>query len=221
MKPTYTRLSFSFLALILLALAASTSIQAAVLVSYDMQNPPWDAPSFTDGGVSAASLVGTNLKASGTLTLLGDVYRTWSPTYGMGSSAAYALVASNYFSLTVKPVERNSITVSSLSFKVFAATGGPSARQLYVFSDKTGYVDTVELLTASTVSGIPLIPYNNGSTGQEFIIDLSGNSAFANIPDSVTFRFYIQTPDAGQSLAFSDIVINGSTVPAPASRLVK
>ncbi len=219
MKPTYIRLSFGFLALI--ALAASTSIQAAVLVNYDMQNPPWDAPSFTDGEVSAASLVGTNLKASGTLALLGDVYRTWSPTCGMGSSAACALVASNYFSLTVKPVEGKSLTVSSLSFKVFAATAGPSARQLYVFSDKTGYVDTVELLTASTVSGIPLIPYNSVSTGQEFTIDLSGNSAFANISDSITFRFYIQTPDAGQSLAFSDIAINGSTVPASASRLVK
>jgi hypothetical protein len=37
----------------------------------------------------------------------------------------------------------------------------------------------------------------------------------ANITDSVTFRFYTQTPTAAQSLALDNITFNGTVTPVP------
>jgi len=184
---------------------------ATLLVNYDMETAgSRSVPSVVNINVAATDLVGTNAANTGTIIKSDDVYASWSPTLGGGSTAADALAAATYFSMTVTPNAGESVAISNLSFTVFAATGGPSARQLYIFSDKTGYADTAELFTASTVAGSPLIPYIDAAAGQEYTVDLSGNSAFANITDSVTFRFYLQTPDAGQSLAFGEITVKGA-----------
>ncbi len=184
----------------------------APLVVYDMQTTGLrtDASSVHPG-VTAGVLTGNELNSlSGTLeNPAEDFYTTWSPDTGGGTTAADALAVNSYVSLTVMPDEGQSISISNLSFNVFAATVGPSARQLYLFSDKTGFADGLELFSASTVSGDPLIPYNT-SAGQNFFIDLSGHAALSGITDSVTFRFYIQTPNAAQSLAFDDIMIRGA-----------
>ena len=184
---------------------------AILLADYNMQTPgSRTVASSVDTRVSATDLAGNELKSlPGILeTPPGNYYTTWSPDTGGGATVADAFAVNSYVAYTVTPVSGKVITLNSLSFDVFAATAGPSARQLYVFSDKTGYNTNGLLLTASTTSGAPLIPYNT-SLGQTFTIDLSENNAFAEITDSVTFRFYIQTPDAGQSLAFDDIGLTG------------
>ena len=204
-----------------LALFSAASLRADVLVSYDMQTAGVRTnASVVGSGLTATSLIGNNLNA-GTPTAITmgaattDFYTAWAFIGSGGSTAANAITSGDYFRLTLTPTAGNSITVSSLSFDAFAGTAGPSARQLYVFSDKTGIAGGSELFTASTVSGSPLIPYNTAAAGQNFSIDLSGYAALANITDSVTFRFYTQTPTAAQSLALDDITFNGIVSPAP------
>jgi len=204
------------LALLSVALFSSASLRADILVDYTMQTlGARTNANIVASGLVATSLTGNNLNsAPGTLeTPVGNFYTTWSPNAGGGTTAANALTTASYFSLTLTPTGGSPLALTSLSFDVFAATAGPSARQLYVFSDKTGYVDTLQLLSASTTSGSPLIPYNT-SPGQNYSINLSTIGAFSSISDSVTFRFYLQTPSAGQSLAFDNITVNG-TVPEP------
>jgi hypothetical protein len=204
-----------------LALFSTISMRADVLASYDMQNAAGRTnASFVDSGLAATSLIGNNLNpGSPTAVTIGsattDFYTAWAFIGSGGSTAANAISSGDYFKLTLTPTAGNSITLSSLSFDIFAATAGPSARQLYIFSDKTGIAGGSELFTGSTVSGSTLIPYNTAANGQNFSIDLSGDSALANITDSVTFRFYTQTPTSAQSLALDDITFNGTVAPVP------
>jgi hypothetical protein len=204
-----------------LALFSAASLQADVLVTYDMQNAAGRTnTSFVGSGLTATSLIGNNLNpGSPTAVTIGtattDFYTAWAFIGSGGSTAANAITSGDFFKLTLTPTAGNSISLTSLSFDIFAATAGPSARQLYIFSDKTGIAGGSELFTGSTISGSTLIPYNTAATGQNFSVDLSGNSALANITDSVTFRFYTQTPTAAQSLALDDITFNGTVTAAP------
>ena len=213
------------LALFSAALFSAASLHADVLAAYDMQTAGARTnASSVLSGVTATSLTGNNLASGspGSATFSAapsDFYTTWAFIGAGGSTAANAISSGDYFRLTLTPTAGNSITLSSLSFDIFAATAGPSARQLYLFSDKTGFAGGSELFTGSTVSGSPLIPYNTAAAGQNYSVDLSGYGALANITDSVTFRFYTQTPTASQSLALDDITINGivATVPEPSA----
>ncbi|WFB36476.1 PEP-CTERM sorting domain-containing protein [Kiritimatiellota bacterium B12222] len=221
---THSRLKLPILAL---AFICASSLQATILVQYDMENASnRDATSTEVSGLSASDLTLNNLNASGITTPSGssDVFRTIISAYAGGTTAGEALTegagaTGTYFYLTITPDALKSISLTSISFDTFAATGGPSTRQVYLFSDKTGITDGDELISASTVSGSPLIPYNSTATGQNFSLDLSGISAFQNISDSVNFRFYTQTPTASQGIAFDDITIEGSvnTIPEPSS----
>ena len=208
-------------ALGVLALFSAASLRADILAVYDMQNAGGRTNvSFVDSGLTATSLIGNNLNpGSPTSVTIGanttNFYTAWAFIGSGGSTASNAIVSGDFFKLTLTPTAGNSITLSSLSFDIFAATAGPSARQLYIFSDKTGIAAGSVLFTGSTVSGSPLIPYNTAANGQNFSVDLSGDSALANITDSVTFRFYTQTPTAAQSLALDNITFNGTVNPVP------
>ena len=216
---------FGSLALFSAVLFSTASLRADTLALYDMQTAGARTnASLVGSGLTATSLTGNNLASGspGSATLASaptDFYTTWAFIGAGGTTDANAISSGDYFKLTLAPTAGNSITLSSLSFDVFAATAGPSARQIYLFSDKTGFAGGSELFSGGTQSGSPLIPYNTASAGQNFSIDLSGNAAFANITDSVTFRFYTQTPTASQGMAFDDITINGtvSAVPEPSS----
>jgi len=213
------RRPLGFLALLPVALFVAFSANAAPLASYNMENASnRSLASFVAGNVTATSLTGNNLNAFGAVQKpTGNYYTTWVTTAGGGVTAQDALTAAQYMYLTVTPGAGASFTLSSISFDIFAATGGPSARQIYLFSDKTGFADGSELLTASTVAGTPLIPYNTVATGQNFSIDLSGFASMANINDSATFRFYFQTPNATQGIALDNITVSGTVVPEPST----
>ena len=218
---TAIRRPFGALALFSAVLFSTASVRADVLAVYDMQTAGARTnASIVGSGLTATSLTGNNLAVGspGSATLSSDptdFYTTWAFIGAGGTTAANAISSGDYFKLTLTPTAGNSITLTSLSFDVFAATAGPSARQIYIFSDKTGFAGGSELFSAGTQSGSPLIPYNTASVGQNFSIDLSGMSALANITDSVTFRFYTQTPTASQGMAFDDITVNGSVASVP------
>ena len=217
------RRPFGALALFSVVLFSTAALRADVLAAYDMQTAGARTNASTVGsGLTATSLTGNNLAAgspgSATLTPAPtDFYTTWAFIGAGGSTAANAISSGDYFKLTLAPTAGNSISLTSLSFDIFAATAGPSARQIYIFSDKTGFAGGSELFSAGTQSGSPFIPYNTASAGQNFSIDLSGNPAFSGITDSITFRFYTQTPTASQGMAFDDITFNGTVnaVPEP------
>jgi len=217
------RCAFRYVALLFATLYSAASIHADVLAAYDMQTSGARTnASFVLSGLTATSLTGNNLAAGSPGSdqkPSGNFYTTWAFIGAGGSTAANAISSGDYFRLTLTPTAGNSITLGSLSFDVYAATAGQSARQVYLFSDKTGFAGGSELFTGSTVSGSPLIPYNTAAAGQNYSIDLSGYSALANITDSVTFRFYTQTPTASQGMAFDNITINGTVaaVPEPSS----
>lgn len=220
MNATARRL-FGSLALFSAVLSSTASLRADTLARYDMQTAGARTnASLVGSGLSATSLTGNNLAAGspGSATLASaptDFYTTWSFIGAGGTTAANAISSGDYFKLTLTPTAGNSITLSSISFDLFAATAGPSARQVYLFADKTGFAGGSELFSAGTQSGSPFIPYNTASAGQNFSIDLSGFSTLANITDSVTFRFYTQTPTASQGMAFDDITINGTATAVP------
>ena len=216
---------FKVFALFIGVLVSAASIQAAVLVSYDMEDPDYAlriTPSFTNADVTATALSlspGPSIVYNGPEVLINgdtdDDYTVWSPTLAGGTNALDALAQGNYFYLTVTPDPGKMISLDSFSFNTFAGTAGPSARQIYVFSDKTGYLSANVLISASTESGSPTIPYNDAFFGQNFSVDLSGNASVSNITDSVTFRIYLQCPDFSQNIAFDDITVNGTVTNAP------
>jgi len=131
---------------------STASLQADVLLSYDMQTLVSELMHLL---LAVASLRQASLEiierrqphaiTIGTATT--DFYTAWAFIGSGGSTAANAITSGDYFKLTLTPTAGNSITVSSLSFDIFAATAGPSARQLYVFSDKTGIAGGSELFT--------------------------------------------------------------------------
>jgi hypothetical protein len=206
-----------------LALFSAASLRADILVTYDMQTAGARTnASFVGSGLTASSLIGNNLEpgSPGSATLAnGDpnnYYTAWSFIGSGGSTAADAINSGDFFKLTLTPTAGNELTITSLSFDAFAGTAGPSARQIYVFSENLGVSGGPVLLTASTVSGSPLIPYNTATAGQNFSVDLSGYSGLADVTSSVTFRFYTQTPTASQNIDFDNITISGVVNPIPA-----
>jgi len=223
-RPSATQRIHIAIALLSFMLMGVASVHADILASYDMQtSAARNSPSSVNADVSAGSLTGNNLNAYGASWLSdgSDFYTTWSRasgTDGTGQTTAdQVLSVATYFSLTLTPDAGKQLDFSSLSFDAFASTGNTgSQRQIYVFTDKTGFASGDQLLSVSTFAGYdgPLIPYNTASVGQNFSVDLTG---VANVADSITFRFYVQAPDAGQSLSFDDITLNGSVVPEPAS----
>lgn len=206
-------------AVLSVVLGLSASVHAAVLVGYNMENTAdRTAPSTLDENVAATSLLRNNINVFGALQNVSPNWNITAPsTFAeTGTDAASALSVAGYVYLTLTPVSGNAISITSLSFDVYAATGTTTSfRQLYVFSDKTGYASGSELFTGSSApASANLIPFNT-SPPKNFSIDLSGNSSFANITDSITFRLYTQTPTAAQSLAFDNITVNGTVIPVP------
>ena len=191
-----------------------------VLASWDMETSPNSArqiASFVNTDVTATDLTpNSTLNAPGSFVPAnvvggaGDDYIAYSRSAGFAQTNVLGVIADNtYFSLTITPDAGKSISLSSITFDAMAGTAGPSDRQFYLMSDKTGYLSTAVLASASTVTGSPLIPYNTSTFDQNFSADLSGISAFSNITDSVTFRIYIATPTTSQNIGFDDITVKG------------
>ena len=218
-----SRQLMSAIALTSIGVFFGASLQADVLAQYDMETSGSRIVASTViSDITSSDLVGNNLNTPSSFTLASvdaaDDYIAWSRNAGSAQTTAEGVIADNtYFSFTLTPEVGKSITIDSISFDVAAGTAGPSDRQFYLFADKSGYLSGNVLFSASTEIGSPLLPYNTTTFDQNFSITLSGNSAFQNITDSVTFRLYIATPTNSQNIGFDDITVNGSVIPEPGS----
>jgi hypothetical protein len=166
----------------------------------------------------------------------GDNYGGFSRT--TGANVAPTLVTDfangNYFQFTLAPTGGQFLNISSLSFDAVAATTTTTAnRELFLESDKSSFGTSSAnvLIGAGTQSALnpggginwssTLIPFNDSAANTGpfsetlFSVDLSGNSLFQNISDSVTFRIYIGTDTVAQNVGFNNLTVNGSVVPAP------
>jgi hypothetical protein len=220
----FTAPSIALAALLLACLPG----RAATLVQYAMSSTT-SALARTEAtteaaGLSATNLTGNNLNTNSLVNLTSvsptTYYTGWSRSAGFsGTTALQALTDATYFTLTITPDAGQAISLNTISFNAVAGTAGPNERQIYVFSDKTGYTTGGLLFSRSTEALVnpttPLIPYNTTTSDVNFSFDLSGNSTFQNITDSVTFRFYIQTPTVNQNLAFQSLTFEGSVIPEP------
>jgi hypothetical protein len=206
-------------------LFSSQTVHADPLASYDMDNGTTPtlriSPSLVGAGVTATMITSNSLANFGVVTKPSgvDSYTTWITTVGGGTTVTDAIAAAQYLSFTVAPVSGNSLTLSSLSFDIFAATGTTTSyRQIYVFSDQTGFATGNEMLTGSTNPSYPtpfnLIPFNTVAAGENFSIDLS---SLASVTESITFRIYFQTPTPNQGMALDDITVAGTVVPEPSA----
>jgi MYXO-CTERM domain-containing protein len=210
-------------------LFSAASLQADTLAYWNMQTTPNSTKvnvTTVGAGLTAGVLTPNNLNAPVGVDLTSTTanpgglnhYIGWSRSAGTAdTSLAAALAEATYFSFTLTPNAGQSLSISSLSFDAVAATTGPSDRSFYALSDKTSYTTSGLLLTGSTVTGSPLMPYNvtTLTSDQLFSVDLSGNSLFQGITDSVTFRIYLRTPTVSQNIGFDNLTVNGLVVPVP------
>jgi len=216
--------------LALLAMTFCTSVRGDVIAQFDSEaatNADRVIPSTVGSGVTVTNLAGTNLNAPTSLTLPGanpgDSYIAFSRSAGLGGTDLLSAIADNtFFSFTITPDAGQSVSVDSVTLDAFAGTAGNSDRSFFLLSDQTGFLSSNSLLSASTVTGSPLIPFNGATAEQSFSTgDLSTNSDLQNITDSVTFRVYLRAPNTFQNLAFDDITVNGTvssiTVPEPSA----
>jgi len=207
------------------SLLVAGQLQADTLAYWNMDATPSANKIIANtvaSGLTAGNLIANNLNAPAGINLANDnpanAYIAWSinsSTASTPNDLADALTAASYFSFTLTPNAGQSLDLTTLSFDAVAGTAGPSDRAFYVLSDKTGYTTSALLLSGDTTTGSPLIPYNTTTSDQLFSVDLSGNSLFQNISDSVTFRFYLRTPTSSQNLGFDNLTVNGSVIPAP------
>ena len=98
--------------------------------------------SFQATGVTATALTGTaKLNANNAQALAGvdptDFYTGWNYNGTISTtpySAANAIADNSYFSFTLTPSAGNQLTLATLTFDAFAATGGPEVSAIFTFS---------------------------------------------------------------------------------------
>ncbi len=228
------------LVLFFTALLSATSLQADTFASWGMTSTSPASmviPTTVDTSVVAAgNLTGINLNSPVNMSPHGSSlnnYLGWSRSSSTGGSSGdltldQVLSDATYFSFTLTPNAGQTITIDSLSFDCMLGTSTASAnREFFLLSNETGYLDTDVLLAGGsqpTIGGYtfttPQIPLNNSTIGdQNYSVDLSGDSAFANLTSPVTFRIYVGTDTVSQNLGISQLNVDGviSTVPEPSS----
>jgi hypothetical protein len=236
-----TKSIISILTLFSIAIFSTASVRADVFALWGNTNTSTLAtPTTVDTAVlTAGNLTGVNLTAGNPINMSPHGsstynYAAWSRSSSTGGSAEdlsldQVLADATYFSFTLTPNVGQTITIDSVSFDSMAGTANSSAnREFFLLSNETGYQDTDLLLAGGTQAAInnegtygytfttPAIPLNNSTIGdQNYSVDLSGNSAFANLTSPVTFRIYIGTDTVSQNLGFSQLTVNGVLVTAP------
>jgi len=228
MKPT--------LALALLSLAAG-SASASVIVDYKMTAfgsaltaTSTGAAYSSDTNVTITSLV----NQSGVFTSGSDNYNSgtdrvsiWSTATGSATNYANAFTAGSFITFQITANAGYDVSFSSITFQVAAATAGPSDRAFYLVSETNTAnfsASSTVLSTDRTSAGGGLIPYqaatSTNTVPQDYTVDLSSLGGLA-AGETRYFRFYLQTPNAVQGIAFDDIVVNGtvsvSAVPEPST----
>lgn len=226
----------------LLALIAS-SASAAVIVDYKMTasgqalNSTLSlTPTSADANVVATGLVnqagaattGSNNYNTGT-----DRVSIWSTAAGTATvSYAAAFTAGSYVTFSVTAPTGYEIDLDSISFQAAAATNTAAAkRSFYLVSElSTGtFTNSSTVLVSDSTpqagAGGLTLPLQSATATNTVPKDYSVSLASLDLisqGQTRIFRFYLQTETSSQSIAFDDIVLNGtvsaiSAVPEPSS----
>jgi hypothetical protein len=218
--------------------ALATSAPAAVIVSYGMSTAPppaaqvlFTGPTSLDAGVTATNLVNQlGNTASGSLTFSGgDLVSTWNTAAAAApvndNSFSAAFTVGNYLTFSITPTAGNQINLTNITFQASTATtsttsnrgfflvseGAPAnftATSVVLLSDRTafdgggGSAGTLPLQASPTNATVP----------RDYDASLA---SLGPVTGTQYFRLYLQTPNAGQGLAFDDIVVNGTVTPVP------
>lgn len=221
------------------------SASAAVLVDYRMtafgaaSNAASTGAAYSsDANVTVNSLVnqaGVFPTGSENYNAGTDRVSYWTTVAGSATSYANAFSAGNtggttgsFLAFQITAKAGYEVDFSSITFQVAAGTTGPSDRAFYLVSETNPANFTASstvLATDRTLAGGGTIPYQPASAintvPQSYTVDLTSLAGLAE-GETRYFRFYLQTPGASQSLAFDDIVVNGTTsaIPEPSSSAV-
>jgi PEP-CTERM motif len=229
----------SSLTLSSVAIFSAASLRADVFALWGNSNTSTMAtPTTVDSSVlTAGNLTGVNLTAGNPVNMSPKGastfnYAAWSRSSSTGGGSYnnttltldQVLANATYFQFTITPNAGQTITIDSLSLDCMAGTATTSTdREFFLLSSATGYADTDVLLAGGTQPAIggytfttPIIPLNNSTIGdQNYSVDLSGNSAFADLTGPVSFRIYIGTDTVSQNLGFSQLTVDGTVSPVP------
>lgn len=222
-----------------------SSATAAVLVDYRMTafgaapNSASTGTAYsTDANVTVTSLVNqAGQFPTGSENYNGGTDRVsyWSTVAGSTGTYANAFNAGNtggttgsFLAFQITANAGYEVGFTSITFQVAAGTSSSSDRAFYLVSETSpanfSATSTV-LATDRTLAGAGTIPYQttpsaNGTVPQSYTVDLTSLAGLAE-GETRYFRFYLQTPTANQSLAFDDIVVNGtvsaSAIPEPST----
>lgn len=225
-----------------LLVVGAASLPAAVIVDFKMTaagapltDPVSAASTSSDANIVATSLanqVGAGPAGSNNYNAGTDRVSFWSTTAGTSTvSYAGAFSTGNYVTFSVTAAAGYEVTFDSITFQAGAATQTATTKRSFYLVSETS---AANFTAASTVligdstpqagAGGLTLPVQAGTITNSVPNDYSVSLAsFAklNAGETRIFRFYLQTETASQSIAFDDIVLNGtvtaSAVPEPSS----
>src|ERR1035438_7115162 len=204
-------------------LFSAASLQADTLAYWNMDGAGATKTNANTvgSGVTVTPIATVGLGAVGTVVFHSDNYAAMTRVVGPTPetvSLAQDFANSTYFQFTLAPVAGN-FNITSISFYCMAGTATTTVnREFFLESDATGYGTSSAnvLYGAGTQSALnpggginwssTLIPLNTGAETL-FSVDLSGNSAFANLAGPVSFRIYIGTDTTSQTVGFDDLTV--------------
>jgi hypothetical protein len=115
---------------------------------------------------------------------------------GNSRTPAEAITKDKYFTFKITANNGTALNLTSLTFNV-ARGGSATPRGWVLLSDVDGFTNPIDMQDVPTVRNVQT----------PTTVDLSGAS-FQGLTE-VTFRIYGYTPSSGQSVEFSDIILNG------------
>lgn len=197
--------------------------QAAVIVQFTF--PTAHGAGVETGPGFSATTLAANVTATPVADTSGNVIigtENPTPNYstqpvlrvdpaGNSSSAAQAVTNNKYFSFTITPDLGYELDLSSLQFK--AARGGSSTPRGWVV--RTSADGFAANLGSSDIA-------TQRATWTDYTVPLGG-AQFQDVTVPLTFRFYVYSPAAGQTIEFDNITVNGEVVaviPEPVTALM-
>jgi hypothetical protein len=193
----------------------TTNVQSNYTGPAAVPSPSFDPTFVSVGATSSRVALGQSVIARTTQTdapVPADIPFLWvNPNYSyvdpLPTTTAERIdlaVANNrFFEFTVAPTAGNLLNLTSLTFQ--AARGGSSADR--GFSLRTNLDSYGSQLAGGNIPSVR-------ATYTNYDIDLTG-SAYQNLTEPVTFRFYVYSPAAGSSVDFDNFVLNGSVEAIP------
>jgi hypothetical protein len=199
-----------FFTLLCVALAASLA-RAETLVQFDgtavapatIVSNALDSTNLTRMTLASPGGINWfNLNVSGRIQVTTSAWTNNEGTFGVET----ALVRDNYFYFTITAREGYTIELSSLAFDA-DGTRSDTERGFWIFSSVRDYA--AENVLASDVTTTASFKKNYNVP----LLSISGSTLTLHFGESVTFRFYVQTPSANSSIYFDNITVTGTATP--------